>query len=252
MHMPDPTFPPLLTGHVVSGRESAFAVACERAARGELGAGDVVWSRHVSRIEAAIVLEPEVGLETAAQTLLLAMVGLGDCLGALAPPQVGVTFIWPNVVCINGAPAGEIRAAAAANGDRATPPAWMALGLELRHRREPSDPEPGETPDITWLAEEGGEELTRTQIIESYSRHFLAWLNTWEDDGFRPVHDSWLYRAEQRDQEIELERGGLCYSGAFLGLDENGNLLLKDDGGKAVAVSLSDWFERVRAAKADT
>lgn len=242
MQMPDPTFPPLLSGHAVKGKAAAFATACERAARGELGAGDVVWSRNKARVEAAIILEPEVGLETAAQMLPLAMVALGDCLGSLCPPQVGVTFIWPNTVCLNGAPAGELRAAAAPAGDDGVPP-WMVVGLDLRHRREAGDPEPGETPDTTWLSEEGGGELTRTEIIESYCRHFLTWMNIWSDDGFRPVHDSWLYRAEQADGEVELTHAGETVSGAFLGLDESGNLLVKQGNGGTRALLLAEVFE---------
>jgi BirA family biotin operon repressor/biotin-[acetyl-CoA-carboxylase] ligase len=178
----------------------------------------------------------------------LSMVALGDCLGALIPPQVGVTFLWPNQICVNGAPAGTFRAAAAA-AEEGVPPAWMVIGLSLRHQRKGGDPEPGDTPDVTWLAEEGGAELTRTQIIESYCRHFLTWLNTWDDEGFRPVHDSWLYRAEQRDQEVTLSHAGEEVSGSFAGLDDSGNLLIKGGDGATRALYLADIFERP-AAKA--
>jgi biotin-(acetyl-CoA carboxylase) ligase len=242
MQMPDPTFPPLLSGHAVKGKAAAFATACERAARGELGAGDVVWSRNAARVEAAIILEPEVGLETAAQMLPLCMVALGDCLGSLCPPQVAVTFLWPDVICLNGATAGKLRAAAAPAGEDGVPP-WMVIGLELRHQREAGDPEPGETPGVTWLSEEGGGELTRTQIIESYCRHFLAWVNIWSDDGFKPVYDSWLYRAENAEGEVELTHAGERVSGTFLGLDEGGNLLVKDGEGRTRALYLAEVFE---------
>lgn len=248
MHMPDPTFPPLLAGHAVAGAESPFEAACEGAMKGELGAGDVVWSRNTSGVRMAIVLEPEVGMARAVQMLPLAMVALGDCLGALTPPQVGVGFIWPNVVCINGAPAAAFRAAAAATARDDEVPDWLVVGLELRHMREPGDPEPGETPDITWLAEEGGGELTRTEIIESYSRHFLTWINSWSDDGFRPVHASWLFRSEQRDKEIALTLRGKTHRGKFVGLDDSGNLLLRGKNGKIQALLLGEFFERPATA----
>lgn len=249
MEMPDPTFPPLLNGHAADGPEPVFDLACAGAARGDLGAGDVVWSRDEAQVEAAIVLEPEVGMDVAVQMLPVCMAALGDCLGALTPPQVGVTFIWPNLLCVNGAPAGTFRAAAAAAEEGAAP-AWLVIGLSLRHQRKPSDPEPGTTPDITWLAEEGGAELTRSQIIESYCRHFLTWLNIWNDDGFKPVHDSWLYRAEQRDQEVRLSHAGEEVSGTFVGLDDSGNLLMKDKDGATRALYLADCFERPGAKAA--
>lgn len=245
MDVPDPTFPPLLKGHDVLPGDSAFEKACQSAASGELGAGDIVWSRDTARIEAAIVLEPEVGMETAVQMLPLVLVALGDCLGSITPPQVGVSFIWPDIVCVNGARAGQIRAAAETTDSEDVVPGWMVMGLELDHERQPDDPEPGETPDRTWLSEEGGGELTRSEIIESYSRHFLTWINMWNDDGFRPVHDSWMFRAEQRDQDITIAYRDEVLSGAFMGLDDSGNLLLKVPDGETRALLLADFFERL-------
>lgn len=242
MHMPDPTFPPLLKGHDVPGTRSAFETACARASAGELGAGDVVWSRHASRLDMAIILEPDVPLETAVQMLPLSMVAIGDCLGALTPPQVGLSFTWPGTIRVNGALAGAIKVAAAGKRDANSVPSWMVIGLWLRHLRVDSDPEPGDVPEQTWLSEEGCEELTRTEIIESYSRHFLTWLNTWNEDGFKSVHASWLYRAHENDTDITFELGGTSFTGAMLGLDDNGNLLFKD-GDSTSSALLIDAFE---------
>lgn len=247
MQIADPTFPPLLTGHAVDPPERAFETACARAAAGEAGAGDVLWSRNEARIEIAIVLEPEVGMETAAQMLPLCLVAIGDCLGALTPPQVGVTFTWPNIVCMNGAPAGLFHAAAAPTQGEGDVPDWMVLALDLHHKREEEDAEPGETPNRTWLSEEGGGELTHAEIIESYSRHFLTWLNMWNDDGFKPVHDSWMFRAQNKEEEITLTHRGRAHEGTFIGLDESGNLLLKETNAKVAALYLAACFERPEA-----
>lgn len=243
----DPTFPPLLNGHGIAGTASVFDAACDRAAAGELGAGDVLWGHDTTPIEIAIILEPEVGMDIAAQMLPLAMAAIGDSLGALTPPQVGVTFIWPNIICINGAPAGKFRTGTGSlhssiekNGDV---PDWMVVGLELRHLRGQGDPEPGETPGITWLGEEGGEELTRTEIIESYSRHFLTWLNHWNDDGFRPVHDSWMFRAQNRSEDVTINHAGEEITGSFLGLDDGGDMLLKMPAGDTRALYLREYFQ---------
>jgi biotin-(acetyl-CoA carboxylase) ligase len=242
MLLADPTFPPLLKGHDVPGAEDAFKVACDRASEGALGAGDVVWSRNDSRIDVAIIMEPEVALETAVQMLPLAMVAIGDCLGALTPPQVGQTFTWPGTIRVNGALAGTMKAAAGGKRDANAVPGWMVVGLWLRHLREDNEPEPGDVPDQTWLSEEGCEELTRTELLESYSRHFLTWLNTWNEDGFKSIHASWLYRAQENEEDITFELGGKNYSGVMLGLDDNGNLLYRD-GDTTKSALLIDAFE---------
>ncbi len=249
MHMPDPIFPPLLSGHDVKGARKPFAAACEGAAQGALGAGDVVWSRNAQMLDLAIVLEPEVAFATAVEMMPVGMVAAGDCLGSLTPPQVGVTFTWPNIVRLNGAMAGAVRGAVSGHPAPDAVPDWMVIGFWLRHHRGKGDPEPGEQPDITWLAEEGGAELTRTELIESYCRHLLTWIHSWQEDGFRAVHDSWLYRAAERGGAITARTlEGDPVSGAFLGLDESGNLLVKDESGAVRCLSLADCFERYEGA----
>lgn len=240
--MSAPTFPPLLSGHFLAAEEDAFEVACERAASGQLGAGDVLWNSNPSKVDTAIILEPDVPLETAVQMLPLAMVAIGDCLGALTPPQVGVSFSWPNLVRVNGALAGDIKAAAGGSRDLAATPDWMVLRLWLRHQREDHEPEPGDVPEQTWLSEEGCEELTPNDVIESYSRHFLTWLNDWNEDGFKSAHASWMYRAQEREENISVTIAGKSFSGLMQGLDDNGNLLVKD-GDQTDAAMLIDAFE---------
>ena len=195
MHLDDPQFPPLLKGHAVRAPRKPYAEACRLAQIRELGAGDVVWGRSTGRAELAVVLEPEVALERALQMGPLLMVALGDCLGSLCPPKVAVQYRWPR-----------------------RHPAQRRDGRRGAHRRTPHVPlseqprgsSSGATLDIaapraerqewskTSLTEEAGADITRTDIVQSLAAHFLVWLNTWEEEGFRPVHDQWLFRAEGR------------------------------------------------------
>ena len=239
MSQPDPTFPPLLTGHGVSGGISPFKTACDRAREGKLGAGDVVWSRNTSYVDLAIILEPEVPLATALQMIPLAMVACGDCLGAVTPAQVGVTFHWPMSIRVNGGRLGGFRAAVGNNGIKPDDiPDWLVIALSLRLRHDVREPEPGHNPDITALEEEGCPKLTRSELIESYTRHFMTWLNNWQDDGFRPVHAAWLFRTDELNEEISVSIGDETYRGIFVGLDETGNLLLKSDDGQTKSLFL--------------
>ena len=243
MHDADPEFPPRLTGHDVRGGVCPFLSACEGAAAGRYSAGDVVWSRATEKADFAIVLEPEVALERAVEMLMLLMVASGDCIGALAPPQVGSSFRWPGELLVNGASAGHLRIAAGPLGDADTVPDWLVVGANLRMHRGSGDPEPGYRPDMTWLGEEGCGALSRSHLIASLSRHFLTWLLTWEAEGFGPVHASWWSRAEDRDQDIQINLNGRVYSGRALGLDDHGGLLLKSEAG-TVELSLNDVLER--------
>ncbi len=84
MHVEEPRFAPLLTGYGIKAPQSAFEAACSGAASGEYGAADVVYARNTSRVELALVLEPEVAYRTALQIdpqFGLAHLNLGAVLG---------------------------------------------------------------------------------------------------------------------------------------------------------------------------
>lgn len=238
MHLADPVFPPLLEGHAVKAPQQPFEHACRQAGRGVLGAGDLVWGRAVSRAECAIVLEPDVPLSAALQMNALAGVAVADCLGALLPPATAVHLRWPGTILVNGAAAGEVRIGAA-TADVGAVPDWLVVGMSLRLVHDRTDKEPGELPGETALGEEGGGGIDRTQILQSFAAHFLTWLNTWQDDGFRPVHESWMARAEgDTEPRTEVDLDGTRQSVRVLGLDEEGGLIVGPQRGAALALPL--------------
>lgn len=239
MSLPDPVFPPLLTGHAVTAPDRAFETAVAGAARGSLGAADLVWARDTSRLDCALVLEPDVDRARAAEMVFVAMVAFGDSFGAIAPPEIGLTYRWPMALCVNGARAGHVRAAMSAQDDADGHPHWMVVGLTLDIRRNHRDGEPGDAPDRTDLVEEGCAELTRTDLLESYARHLLTWIHTWQTDGFRPVHDLLLFRAEGYREPVRLEHAGEVQEGRFIGLDDRGNLLLETGEGTRMLDTLA-------------
>ena len=58
--------------------------------------------------------------------------------------------------------------------------------------------------------------------MESWSRHTLVWLNRFLDEGLLPVHNAWCEKCENIGKKISYPKNG-----DFIGLDENGNMLLK-------------------------
>lgn len=229
--LPDPEFPPLLTGHPVKAPERAFEAAIEGVASGRLGAADFVWARDAARLDCALVLEPDADRVRSAEMVFVAMVAFGDSFGAIAPPEVGLTYRWPMTLCVNGARAGRVRAAISAGDDENGHPDWMVVGLSLDIRRSERDQEPGQSPDVTDLVEEGCGEMTRTELLESYSRHLLTWIHTWQTEGFRPVHDLLVFRAEGYRDPVTIEHAGTTREGRFIGLDDHGNLILETQTG---------------------
>jgi biotin-(acetyl-CoA carboxylase) ligase len=222
-----PDFPPLLTGHAVAPPANAFLLACRRAASGQAGAGDIFWSRSRNDLDVAIVLEPEVGVIQAREMLFVAMVALGDSIGALSPPEVGIFYRWPGVILANGANVGQARLAMAETDHGEAPPQWLVVGVTLAVRPAKDAPDPSVDMEHTTLWDEGCGDLDRNTLLESYSRHLKTWLHDWETGGVRPVREAWLTRAEGRGETVTIIHDGEEMTGTFLGIDEAGGLILK-------------------------
>ncbi len=215
--MTQPVFPPLLSGHPAKAGEDPFERAQSMAALGCDG-GTVVYNIQADRLRVAIVFAPEVPLQDAMAMLPLCAVGLQNALGALAPPEVAVHLGWDGLICVNGAKCGMFKVSAS-SADAGEVPDWLVIGWELA-LMQTSDA-PGETPDVTALYDEGCAEVSATQLVESWSRHTLTWLNRWQDEGNAPIHAEWMGLLRGVGEPIGE-------TGVFLGSDERFGMLIRD------------------------
>lgn len=221
-----PSFPPLFRGEAASPGVDPFAKAIAAAIIGT-DPGLIVHQLEPERLRAAIVLAPEAPLEDAMAMVFAAALGFADAFGALAPPEVGMHMDWPGGLRVNGAKCGQLHASASdPTPDRE--PAWLVIGLDLPIFPTNAADEPGHTPDVTTLIEEGCAEVAPTELLEHWSRHMLVWINTWLDEGIAPLHAEWRARAHALGEEIALTLQGNTHTGTFVGLDEKGGLLLRN------------------------
>lgn len=205
----EPSFPPLLEGKPCREGVDPFLRAGALAAAGA-APGTVVWSPRRDAMAAALVLTPEDTLEKAATILFAVALGVGDSLGALGPPELGVAYRWPAGFEVNGASCGGLRMAAPVR-EAGAEPDWLVIGVDLP--LAPEAGEPGLNPEHTALWLEGCGHIAALRLLESWSRHTLVWINRWVDDGFRPVHEAWWERCADRGAP------------GVQGLDEHGGML---------------------------
>ncbi len=227
----DPSFPPLLSGQPVLPPLDPADVAVEAATGGKAEAGDFFWSCDASRISYAIVLEPEVVRDRVPEMLFVAMTAMADAIGAVSPPELAITWRWPNLIYANDARVGIASLAVSEESDGTGAPAWIVVSINLALVPDAVQ-EPGTTPDQTTLWDEGAGEIETVPALESLARHFLTWVHRWESDGFHPVHEAWLFRCDGYKKPVTVKTADAALQGTFLGLDETGNLLLKlEEGG---------------------
>ncbi|WP_321504877.1 biotin/lipoate--protein ligase family protein [Breoghania sp.] len=228
--------PPLLTAHAAVSATSPEEAARLGAEAGHYGAGDLVWQATAEGVAMALVLEPEVTPELCRQMLLVGMVAAADAIGALIPPEVGITWDWPSTLRANDGIVGHVSLEMSETFDGAGAPDWLVLGLRVAlHANVGEGVEPGLTPDRTTLYDEGCGEIAAEDLISAWARHLLTWIDTWQQDGFAPVREAWTFRARGReDGEAEIERDGTLYRGRVRGLDDRGGLLLEGDAGSVL------------------
>lgn len=215
-----PRFPPLFTGELVAQNTDPFEKAVSRAIAG-VDSGTIFYSEAVDTLRAALVLAPETALEDAIQAVYVAQVGLAESLGALAPPEVPIHFQWPDRIKVNGAVCGGVRFASDVS-DPKVQPNWLVIGIDVPfiNLRD----EPGKTPNMTSLNEEGCGDIAPMALLESWSKHTLLWLTYFMEKGFERIHNEWRPRCDSLGSSINYPK-----SGVFVGLDEKGRMLLRQD-----------------------
>lgn len=229
-----PTFPPLLSGLPVSGDTDPFDAATAQSAMG-CEAGLVVYNLGASMLRASIVLAPEVALEDAMAMMPACGVGFQNALGALGPPEVAVHLDWGGGIRINGAACGRLRVKAATS-DPSQVPDWLIVGLELP--LWPASDDPGHNPDETALYAEGCAGVDAGQLLESWARHTLVWINRWAGEGAKPLHAEWRGLAHGIGEDVTMAGT----SGTFVGVDERFGMLIRS-GETTHLVALSTVLE---------
>ncbi len=231
-----PSLPSIFNGISVSDDTDPF----ERAvllARGDSEAGTFIWSQRTDVLQSALVLAPDNSLEESLPVVLVGLLGLSDALGSLIPPVVSVTFGWPNRIEINGGFVGEVRLVVSETPNPTAIPDWLVIGFDLANEGRWRKDESGDQHRTT-LAEEGCF-VEAVDFLEALSRHLLAWITRWQNDGIQPVQQAWLSRAPEIGKHIEFKIDGRTKRGTFKGVNDQGGIELADQG-RHVTVTLSD------------
>jgi hypothetical protein len=205
-----PELPSVFTP-VIAMREGGDALSRAIRLAPEKGAGTLVWVRSAARIEAAVVLEPELILSAARPALFCAASALADAIAAFGPPEVPLTFAWPATVKVNGGTIGRLRLATPPGCEEGQVPDWLVVAAEAR-LAFPRGWEPGHGLDQTALEEEGwGEDATCQELTAAWARHLMANIAEWQRPGalggIRRVAERYLARLERDERMGEGRRG---------------------------------------------
>ena len=228
-----PSFPPLFRGKALPLKKSTFHNAIEEAKK-NIDPGLILYNEDIGELNASIILAPDIKLKQALGMILVNQMGVADSLGSLGPPELAIHFNWPNRIKVNGANCGYTFYQASTMFEEEIPE-WLVLGINIPFLWSKSI-QSGNNPDETVLSEEGCSDITPNTLLESWSRHTLVWLNRFLDEGLLPVHNAWREKCDDVGKKITYPK-----QGEFIGVDENGNMLLKNSN-KILIEKLVDYM----------
>ena len=223
---------------LITLREVGDAFGHAQKVAAEEGAGTLVFVGRFDLAEFAVVLEPDEPLRIARKVFYTAMNALADALLVHAPPDKPIGFDWPDTVRVDGGLVGGGRLAWPKDADEDAPPEWLVFGGMIR--TVSMTDAPGLHPLETALDQEGFGETGSNVLVESFARHLMVRIDTWQEDGFGEVAKDYLMR-------LSPEKG------ARRQIDENGDVLIRWAASSQVdrrplipALLKSSWYDPER------
>ncbi len=194
---------------LVTLRESgdAFAQACRTAA--EHGAGTLVWVRRYDLAEFAVVLEPEEPLGSARRAMYICMNALADTLSAFVPPEMSLTFDWPDAIRVDGVLVGGGRLGWPEGMSEQSVPDWLVFSGMIRTAVIRAS-DPGLRPLLGGLDELGLESLDAGEVVAGFARHLMAGFHDWASEGFATAEAAWFRRFAAAGGPFTVAENGDC------------------------------------------
>lgn len=197
------------------------------------------WAQEAGDLAASLVLPLNKGtvgglVETPALFGFALSLALAETVDALNIPASLTRVKWPNDVLIDGAKLSGILL----EREEAESGAMLVagIGVNIVHKPDIVDYPTARLVDHLTGTPPAPEELL--DLLDRRLQHHLAGLSK---DGFAPLRTAWLARAARRGEAVTVRLPRETQEGTFEGLDENGNLLLRQ-GDTLRSIATGDVF----------
>jgi BirA family biotin operon repressor/biotin-[acetyl-CoA-carboxylase] ligase len=181
------------------------------------------------------LLRPDCPLFEAAKLTFLIAVALAEAIELVTGNRVRPDCKWPNDLMVNGRKISGILLESASNNGSETD--YLVIGAGVNVAFYPDDAERPAT-SLSAL----GAPVSVGELISAYVGRVADWLPVWEAQGFAPVRDAWLRRAYGIGAPVIARLTERTLEGMFVGLDDDGSLVLREAGGMEHRIGAGEVF----------
>lgn len=192
------------------------------------------WVSAPGNLYASVVLRPEAPVARAAQLGFAASLAVADALEPFAP-SAAVALKWPNDVLLGGRKVAGILLES--EGGAAAGVHFVVLGVGVNLATHPAD---SEFP-ATSLKAASGRDVAPEAFLGMLAPALLVWYERWRREGFVGLRQAWLDRAAGLGQALRARLPAETVEGRFVGLDDDGLLLLDGPSGRR-RIAAADVF----------
>lgn len=194
------------------------------------------WQSPEGNLYCSVVMRPPMPLSAALGLSFVAAVAVGDTVAGFLAAGARTQHKWPNDVLVGGAKIAGILLEA--SGTPGSPADWVVVGCGVNVG---TDPRIVGQP-VTTLAAEAGRAVAVRDVLMVLLGNLRLWRARWETQGFAPIREAWLGRAQGLGEDIVVRLPREEFSGRFVGLDDSGALLLRLPDGSRRTISAGEVF----------
>jgi BirA family biotin operon repressor/biotin-[acetyl-CoA-carboxylase] ligase len=206
--------------------------ARQTAGRGRRGRS---WESPTGNLFATLMVRPGRPANECAQLSFAAAISACDMLQHFAPGAT-LRVKWPNDVLANGMKLVGILLESASKGGEA--PVWLAVGIGVNLATHPE----GLEYPVTSLKGLGAVVPSPDDALLRLAANFAGWYDAWASQGFAPLRDAWLARAQGLGGRIRARLATEETTGVFEGIDGTGALILRETAGTVRHIAAGEVF----------
>lgn len=170
------------------------------------------WISGKGNLYISMVLRPPCPVRETGRLSILTGLAAGRAVLRFIGAERSFALKWPNDLLLDGAKCGGILLESSLSPGGGLE--WVVAGVGINALHAPEEASATGAP--------------AEALLDAFLEEFGALYEHWKTHGFDAVRQGWLALAHRPGEAISVKTGSRIESGAFHGIDEFGNLILRD------------------------